>query len=140
MLFEDAEEVAVLMHSPGQELLLSVSFEEGGLQRVFLGASMRQEFCCFSCHSGACPHLEKFLSWINDREEEGLFEGFTFSSDEAALGAGATVHQHAPACDVRIDPNFSSDETILKRCLGTLGESLAIYPCWRLAITDCIRA
>lgn len=106
MLFEDAEEVAVLMHSPGQELLLSVSFEEGGLQRVCLGASMRQEFCCFSCHSGACPHLETFKSWINDREE-GRFEGFTFSSDEAAPSAGATVHQHAPACDVRIDPNFS---------------------------------
>ena len=122
--FEDADPVAILMHSPGQELLLSVSLEETGLQRVFLGASLRQEFFCMKCNSVRCPHLERLQTWINEQEEEGLFEGFRFSGDEAGSDPASMPmqqQQHAPPCDVRINPHFSSHGVILKRCAGTLG-------------------
>lgn len=120
-VFDDSEHIAILNDSCSPEFLLSVSFEDGGLPRIFIGATSQQQYVCYKCSANNCSHCKGLESWLNE-QEEAVFEGLAFRASGSGAGPIATGSLRLPISDGRIDPALASP-VILRRSLGALGGS-----------------
>jgi len=118
---DGSDSVVIVNAGRGVDFLLSVSLEEDGLPRTFVGASSTDDFRCQSCSSFSCQHCLHVQRWLEDNEEEELgevFDGFGLRGERQPRQQPVTA-SNLPVSKRRLSPDFSSF-TLAGRavCLG----------------------
>lgn len=127
------ESVVIVNPSPGVDFLLSVSLEDAGMPRVFVGASTSNEYRCQACSSFSCQHCLHVQSWVEARETEEEEIGEIWDSfgmrKEGQIRQQPRTPPRLPISSTRLPPNYSSF-TVAGRavCLGKLSACTARTP------------
>lgn len=127
IVLDGCESVVIVNASPGIDFLLSVSLEDAGVPRTFVGASSANDFRCQACSSFFCQHCLHVQSWLEGMEEQehelgDIFDGFGLRGQRQ--NQSQTRMSNLPVSKTRLPPAFSS--SILAGRAVCLGKSLEV--------------